>query len=126
MHAAPRPPYPQFVDVSALLTALHNFFETLGVDEIRRRGAREDKPLRMVKTILHELCKLKGSGIYAHTGGIPQVRAHQGERGAVGAFYGVRLLTARRGGGDACAGQRLSCTGCPGPGAARSMAHTTP
>lgn len=31
----------------------------LGVDEIRRRGAEDDKPLRMVKTILHELCKLK-------------------------------------------------------------------
>ena len=34
-------------------------FMGLGVDEIRRRGAEDDKPLRMVKTILHELCKLK-------------------------------------------------------------------
>jgi hypothetical protein len=39
------------------------------VEEIRRRASRDDKPLRMVKTILHELCKLKGSDIYKYTGG---------------------------------------------------------
>ena len=36
------------------------FFHSLGVDEIRRRGQCDDKPLRMVKTILHEVCKLVG------------------------------------------------------------------
>ncbi len=39
--------------------SIHDYFMGLGVDEIRRRGAEDDKPLRMVKTILHELCKLK-------------------------------------------------------------------
>ena len=33
----------------ALLLAVHAFFEALGADEIRRRGGRDDKPLRMVK-----------------------------------------------------------------------------
>lgn len=39
------------------MAAIHEFFVGLGVDEIRRRGAADDKPLRMVKTLLHELCK---------------------------------------------------------------------
>lgn len=42
-----------------LLMSIHDYFMGLGVDEIRRRGAEDDKPLRMVKTILHEVCKLK-------------------------------------------------------------------
>lgn len=37
--------------------ALHQFFESLGSNEIKRRGVGEDKPLRMAKTLLHELCK---------------------------------------------------------------------
>ena len=41
------------------MLSIHDFFMGLGVDEIRRRGAEDDKPLRMVKTMLHELCKLK-------------------------------------------------------------------
>ncbi len=36
---------------------LHQFFESLGSNEIKRRGVGEDKPLRMAKTLLHELCK---------------------------------------------------------------------
>ena len=39
------------------MAAIHEFFTGLGVDEIRRRGSADDKPLRMVKTLLHELCK---------------------------------------------------------------------
>lgn len=38
-----------------LLLSIHKFFDKLGAEEIRRRGAREDKPLRMVKTVLHEV-----------------------------------------------------------------------
>ena len=41
------------------MMSIHDYFMGLGVDEIRRRGAEDDKPLRMVKTVLHELCKLK-------------------------------------------------------------------
>ena len=51
----------QEVDLDQLLLSIHDFFMGLGVDEIRRRGADDDKPLRMVKTILHELCKIKVS-----------------------------------------------------------------
>lgn len=46
----------QSIDLSVLLLAVHKFFDALGSEEIRRRGAREDKPLRMVKTVLHEVC----------------------------------------------------------------------
>lgn len=59
------------VDLAALLFSLHDFFMFLGVDEIRKRSSSDDKPLRMVKTILHELCKIKGYGIYNYTAGIP-------------------------------------------------------
>jgi hypothetical protein len=49
----------QHINLRALLLYIHKFFDTLGGEEIRRRGAREDKPLRMVKTVLHEvrLCR---------------------------------------------------------------------
>ena len=40
-----------------LLVAVHSFLDRLGVDEVRQRGAQDDKPLRMVKTLVHELCK---------------------------------------------------------------------
>lgn len=56
----------QTIDLYSLLLATHGFFESLGVDEIRRRSQADDKPLRMVKTILHELCKLKGTEIYRY------------------------------------------------------------
>ena len=36
---------------------IHYYFMSLGVDEIRRRGAQDEKSLRMVKSILHELTK---------------------------------------------------------------------
>ncbi|WIA20535.1 hypothetical protein OEZ85_004930 [Tetradesmus obliquus] len=62
----------QTMDLRALLLSLHGFFEALGVEEIRRRSNADDKPLRMVKTILHELCKLKGTEIYKYTTDIPQ------------------------------------------------------
>ncbi len=54
----------QSLDLRALLLSIHGFFEALGVEEIRRRSHSDDKPLRMVKTILHELCKLRGTDIY--------------------------------------------------------------
>lgn len=45
----------QDIQLGRLLLAIHEFFSALGPEEIRRRGAKEDKPLRMVKTILHEV-----------------------------------------------------------------------
>lgn len=41
-----------------LLMVIHQYFMSLGVDEIRRRGAEDEKSLRMVKTLVHEICKL--------------------------------------------------------------------
>jgi cytoskeleton-associated protein 5 len=63
------------VDMSALLLNIHDFFMFLGVDEIRRRSSADDKPLRMVKTVLHELCKMAGHGIYVPAAGIPGRKA---------------------------------------------------
>ena len=50
-------PFPsaQHIDLRALLLSVHKFFDALGGEEIRRRGARKDKPLLMVKTVLHEV-----------------------------------------------------------------------
>ncbi len=45
------------LDVDQLLCSIHEYFTELGLDEIRKRGSSEDKPLRMMKTLLHELCK---------------------------------------------------------------------
>ena len=42
-----------------VLMAVDEFFRQLGLTEIRRRSTSDDKPLRMVKTLLHELCKKK-------------------------------------------------------------------
>lgn len=60
------------LDLQNLLLAIHQFFVDLGVEEIRKRGVEDDKPLRMVKTILHEMCKIKGSSILDYIGLIPQ------------------------------------------------------
>lgn len=57
----------QELDLDMLLMSIHDYFMGLGVDEIRRRGAADDKPLRMVKTVLHELCKLKVSQAFTHS-----------------------------------------------------------
>ena len=72
----------QNIDLAALLSSIHNFFEDLGLDEIRRRASRDDKPLRMVKTILHELCKLKGSEIYRYTDHIQVPQSASGQTDA--------------------------------------------
>ena len=46
---------PQQIDLHRLLLSVHGFFVALGAEEIRKRGSSEDKPLRMVKTLLHEV-----------------------------------------------------------------------
>ena len=51
-------PHPQELELDKLLMALHCYFMSLGVDEIRKRGALDEKSLRMVKTLVHELCKI--------------------------------------------------------------------
>jgi len=59
------------LDVSEVLLTIHGFFMVLGVDEIRRRGADDDRPLRMVKTVLYELTKVLGPSINAHLTKVP-------------------------------------------------------
>ena len=59
------------LDVSEVLLTIHSFFMLLGVDEIRRRGAEDDRPLRMVKTVLYELTKALGPAIKEHMQKIP-------------------------------------------------------
>lgn len=59
------------VDLSRLLFNIHDFFMYLGVDEIRKRSRSDDKPLRMVKTILFEVCKVTGHRVYDYAAGIP-------------------------------------------------------
>ena len=38
-------PCSQTVDLAALLLYIHEFFDALGPEELRKRGAREDKPV---------------------------------------------------------------------------------
>jgi hypothetical protein len=38
--------FSQSVDLAALLLYIHEFFDELGPEELRKRGAREDKPVR--------------------------------------------------------------------------------
>lgn len=49
----------QEIECATVLLAVDDFFRQLGLAEIRLRSSRDDKPLRMVKTLLHELCKKK-------------------------------------------------------------------
>ncbi|KAJ6795278.1 protein MOR1-like [Iris pallida] len=41
------------------------------MEEIRRRVGADDRPLHMVKTILHELVKLRGTAIKGHLSMVP-------------------------------------------------------
>jgi cytoskeleton-associated protein 5 len=59
------------VDLDRILQSIHEYFEELGMAEIRRRAGADDKPLRMVKTLLHELVKLRGTAIKGHLSLVP-------------------------------------------------------
>ncbi|KAJ7532598.1 hypothetical protein O6H91_13G011700 [Diphasiastrum complanatum] len=59
------------VDLDRLLQSIHEYLQELGMEEIRRRAGADDKPLRMVKTVLHELVKLRGTGIKGHLSMVP-------------------------------------------------------
>lgn len=60
------------MSLEQLLLSVHEFFLNLGVDEVRRRGQEDDRPLRMVKTVLHELCKHTGPAIREFMGLVPK------------------------------------------------------
>ncbi|GAX77872.1 hypothetical protein CEUSTIGMA_g5314.t1 [Chlamydomonas eustigma] len=81
------------VDLAALLLYIHDFFDELGPEELRKRGAREDKPVRMVKTILHELCKAKGRDIYNYTSHIPGAHLDPANRPHIFPYIDLNLST---------------------------------
>lgn len=59
------------VDLDRILQSIHLYLQDLGMEEIRRRAGADDKPLRMVKTVLHELVKLRGAAIKGHLSMVP-------------------------------------------------------
>ncbi|KAG6416565.1 hypothetical protein SASPL_123997 [Salvia splendens] len=59
------------VDLDRILQSIHVYLQELGMDEIRKRAGADDKPLRMVKTVLHELVKLRGTAIKGHLSMVP-------------------------------------------------------
>ncbi|KAJ3669122.1 hypothetical protein LUZ60_011072 [Juncus effusus] len=59
------------VDLDRILQSIHFYLQELGMEEIRRRAGADDKPLRMVKTVLHELVKLRGTAIKGHLSMVP-------------------------------------------------------
>ncbi|KAJ1686606.1 hypothetical protein LUZ63_017996 [Rhynchospora breviuscula] len=59
------------VDLDRILQSIHLYLQELGMEEIRRRAGADDKPLRMVKTVLHELVKLRGTAIKGHLSMVP-------------------------------------------------------
>lgn len=59
------------VDLDRILQSIHIYLQELGMEEIRRRAGADDKPLRMVKTVLHELVKLRGTAIKGHLSMVP-------------------------------------------------------
>jgi len=59
-------------DVGDVLLKIHDFFEKIGADDLRKRGEDDDKPLRMVKTILYEICRYKGANIVDYLDSIPR------------------------------------------------------
>ncbi|PKA51818.1 Protein MOR1 [Apostasia shenzhenica] len=59
------------VDLDRVLHSLHVYLQELGMEEIRKRAGADDKPLRMVKTVLHELVKLRETAIKGHLSMVP-------------------------------------------------------
>nr|GMD91866.1 protein MOR1 isoform X1 [Ipomoea batatas] len=59
------------VDLDRILQSIHIYLQELGMEEIRKRAGADDKPLRMVKTVLHELVKLRGTAIKGHLSMVP-------------------------------------------------------
>nr|GEW51009.1 protein MOR1 [Tanacetum cinerariifolium] len=59
------------VDIDCILQSIHVYLQELGVEEIKRSAGADDMPLRMVKTVLHELVKLNGTAIKGHLSMVP-------------------------------------------------------
>ncbi|KAI3709297.1 hypothetical protein L2E82_39057 [Cichorium intybus] len=59
------------VNLDRILQSIHAYLQELGLEELRKRAGVDDKPLRMVKTLIHELVKLRGTAIKSHLSMIP-------------------------------------------------------
>ncbi|KAG1659479.1 hypothetical protein FOA52_005506 [Chlamydomonas sp. UWO 241] len=101
------------VDLRSLLLHIHQFFEELGPEELRRRGAREDKPVRMVKTVLHEICKAKGLSVYSYASGIPGADLDPSQRPHIFPYMDLNLSTMGLGPGPQAAGPLAPAPGAP-------------
>lgn len=52
------------LDLPCVLLSVHGYLMAFSVDELRSLAAQHSRPLRMVKTLLHELVVLKGEAIH--------------------------------------------------------------
>ncbi|GJS64916.1 translocase of chloroplast 120, chloroplastic-like protein [Tanacetum coccineum] len=59
------------VDLDHILQIIHVYLQELGIDEIRRRVGAIANDLHMVKTVLYELVKLRGTAIKGHLSMVP-------------------------------------------------------
>eukprot|EP01024_Parvocaulis_polyphysoides_P050484 TRINITY_DN49159_c0_g1_i1.p1 TRINITY_DN49159_c0_g1~~TRINITY_DN49159_c0_g1_i1.p1 ORF type:complete len:188 (+),score=3.99 TRINITY_DN49159_c0_g1_i1:52-564(+) len=59
------------INIRKLLQDIHTYFVAIGTEEIRKREI-DHKPNRIVKTVLNELCKLKGGAILRELGDLAQ------------------------------------------------------
>ncbi|XP_022845669.1 protein MOR1-like [Olea europaea var. sylvestris] len=59
------------VDLDRILQSIHMYLQELGTERINKTAGADDKPLHMVKTVLHELVKLCGTAIKGHLSMIP-------------------------------------------------------
>jgi hypothetical protein len=99
------------VDLPQLLLDLHRYFSTLGAAEVRRLSNNNDKPLRMVKTMLHTLCKIYGYQVADTIAAIPELQGLQAQ--PMIAMYAdinlkslaeIGMIAAREGAEDSIAG----------------------
>lgn len=54
-----------------LLSDFFLFFGCPNIQRMIKRAGADDKPLRMVKTVLHELVKFRGTAIKGHLSMVP-------------------------------------------------------
>ncbi|EFJ44246.1 microtubule organizing protein mora [Volvox carteri f. nagariensis] len=106
------------LNVGNVLVHIHRYMQDLGTEEVRRRSSNEDKPLRMVKTMLHELCKHRGYDIYKDVEAMPGVQETMEEMVML-PYIRLNLETLQRAGqnlpGSAAAATLMAAAAAPRP-----------
>ncbi|GIL58886.1 hypothetical protein Vafri_13702 [Volvox africanus] len=109
------------LNVGDVLVHIHQYMQDLGTEEVRRRSSIEDKPLRMVKTMLHELCKHRGYEIYKDVEAMPDVTESMEEMVML-PYIRLNLETLQRAGanlpGAAAAASLMAAAAAPRPAVA--------